>query len=210
MKNFRLVLKNMATIVVCFAVMTFAVSCGDDTPETTHHQTVEIEVANLPAGVTVAKLMVYDRDDESEYVEIASANLAAGKFTITLPPTLDLKYLLEAGSVFNEEYGYTVNNKSARIIEGPDMVRFDGFNEAGDHIGEFFYRNSTGTVGGYLGYADADVLITGRFESGNYVGSVFHLDFKTGWNWYYRNGEEDKTDVPAGVTLAWYFEVYAQ
>ena len=171
--------------------------------------TIVIEVADLPAEVTVAKLMIGDYEVD-EYVSLASANLFDGKVTITLPTTLDLKYLWWAEDVFFY-YGVlfaTVSNKDARITNLADPAFFAGLDDDGDLIGFFLYGNSAGTVvDGLFGYADADVSIAGGIDGL----VVFDLDMKTGWNWVYKiYGEEDKfqTDTPAGVNLGWYFLEY--
>ena len=139
-------------------------------------------------------------------VELASSPLRNGGFKLTLPQTVDDKYLYER-EWFAE---LTVSDPKAKIA----FIQICGYSTAGAIVGYFDLiggGTQTYSWGEYV-YADRDFTVTGEcihyFE--NEVRTYnYNYSFKKGWNirygtFCYNSRVEDRTtEKPSNVNVKW-------
>ena len=164
-----------------------------------------IEVTNVigsSSGVVTVKALEWIFDDV-----IASAEYKNKGFKLTLPNTMQSKYLQYDVSEYFDVLPSMVSDKNAKVSE----VYLLAYNNAGDVIGGFdmsdegmdFYVFAT-----YY-YADRDFTIKGIDNSEDYD-VEWNCTFKKGWNimyWYEDDGWDElyTTQKPSGINLQWYF-----
>jgi hypothetical protein len=152
------------------------------------------------------KLKTYIRVNGKEtQVELASASYSNGGFTLKLPATLSDAYLENAFEDMSD--GVTISDPNIRTF---DDYYIYAYNESGEEIGGFEYRNTSGWDG-FLCYANTDVSVTGidTDEHGVYN---YNIHLKKGWNIGYEKFveidgkyvEENTTIAPSG--MKWYFD----
>jgi hypothetical protein len=138
--------------------------------------------------------------------EIASGNWSNGGFTLTLPATLDDKFLrnLVAGDI---PTGITISDRNAKVSEG---IWFRAYNSDGScHVGSFWYskkdENSDAEV--IFTYADRDVIITSTAREDE----IYNVSLKRGWNKIYittmrnQGGWRVEISTKAVGGLKWHF-----
>ncbi len=134
-----------------------------------------------------------------------------GALTVTLPTTLESKYL---STIDDFGTGVTVSDRTAKMYEDDDDANIYVWKD-GIKVGEFRYGNATGDAG--LHYVDKDVTITGTAtetedDGWTYIYN-FNISLKRGWNIVFFTDSENETTkthtsnvtttVPSG--LKWYF-----
>jgi len=222
-KKYALLL--IAGVVIC------SVSCkkdskegGGDNPDPKPDTGFVIEAKNvivLNGGsdddVVTVKAHVWNQQLEN-YNPIATGKYENGKFKITLPYTLDNKYLYAIG---NEDFpeGVNVSDRNAKVGEADYFTAYD---EDDNKVGRFIYCDEPNDSWDYIVvcyvYADRNLTITGTYTEvyGNTTEiTTFDYSLKKGWNIAYKIEKSDDncsyftgtTKKPSDVTLNWcYYE----
>jgi transposase-like protein len=154
--------------------------------------------------IDVVKLEAKNKSTD-KYETLASAEYKNRGFVLTLPETLNSKYM----SIYEYPDGITVSNSNVKIAR-VDLSAY----KSDSHIGYFDHRS--GAWEGFLVYADDDVSITGTKISGADTDtpwtSKYSVNLKKGWNIQYymettsENYSDHTTTEPAGAK--WHFHLY--
>ena len=190
MTNFRR-LKNVATIVACFAAALFfsaaLVSCNkDDNNGDTGQSTLTGTsiTANVEGGsalnnlIDEVKLVAYNKENYDQFVVLATAKFTNGGFKIDLPGTVPSSVL----ESFDEDFltDITVSNMNVKTT----WAYTKAYDKDGQEIGGFYYYKEDGNTGVIMGlvYAEGDVNITGSSTPHENVTSTYSVSLKKGWN----------------------------
>jgi len=156
-------------------------------------------------------------DTEPWYEILATGTYANGGFTITLPATLDAKYL-ETFEEFSEDgipAGINVSDKNAKVLSGLSLAaaNSNGSSNSGLIYGKVGSNSYTMVT---FMYADRDVTVTGSYKEeleGGYTDEEHaNVSLKKGWNRVYMTSTETKTSDKSEITtkpvsgVKWYFE----
>jgi len=219
-------MKKNLTILTIAVVVIGVLSCDRDNDNGNGNGT-------KPAPFTITAV-VYNGNDYNNLISgvvaksitrsyamevIASANYFNGGFTITLPATLDDKFLFSNPFSRLEASGFTISDKNARVthfFDGMTVLANSGDNEI---IGLFVHRdlnNFDAHLEGFFMYADRDVTITGTHRSVT-PGGLNHTEtwlvfLRKGWNKVYFKGTSEEQEItsmyvtePIFGELNWYF-----
>ena len=210
-KKYALLL--IAGLVIC------SMSCKKDSKEGGEITGFVIEAENvIDANDDIATVKaISGMEDEMEV--IATGKYKNGGFKLTLPSTLNSKYLLSISEDIEE--GMVVSDPNAKVGAANWFVAYD---KDGNEIGEFdcvYYDEETNTNATSLFhfYADRDLTITGTIiyehEWFGYTTEIYDCSFKKGWNVFYFIEEWDNdntyynltltTKEPSGITFNWYY-----
>jgi hypothetical protein len=133
-----------------------------------------------------------------ELKELVAAPCQNGKFTITLPETIDSRWLVEP---------YAKESQSTLKVSdrGVRTTAMSGFSSDSGDIAPF---SEDGTVTGTLFYVDRNVTITGYEQYKNKA--EYNLDLKAGWNWVYITEKNETTfstsTAKPNAELKWYLD----
>ena len=214
----------LISAMACTALL--ATSCKDEEekePGSSPVSTITASVGDI--DVDTVKVLVWF-EEEGNMVVLQSAPYANGGFSMTLPGSVDAKYL---ESMFEEGRMMSLNisNRSVKAA----WADIYGYNsEVGG--GSFYYEKRVGqgeeeevVVYADLVYVDGDVVVTGtearREEEGDRTYSwttTYSVSLKKGWNFLYETGTEEvspdgktktytssyTTSNPGG--LKWYYQ----
>lgn len=178
-------------------------------------------VANSSDQIKTVRGTSSSETEESEDV-IAEAPYSNNGFTLTLPATLDAKYLSTV-NVDDMGSGFVISNPNAKIGSLNDLQAFD---VADENIGSFYYGYSNETTysggSGFWLYVDSDVNITGtdsETAEGFTSELIMDMKLKKGWNLAYGTVQMDLANSkmtmkyskskPSGMTFTWSFEDYS-
>lgn len=161
--------------------------------------TITAQVENGKAYSSVfssVKITIYG--GYSAGTEIASSDYVDGRFTFTLPETINSQYLRSMVELFGAGSGVQVSDKSAKGT----YIDFPGYDTAGEYVEDFFYSGSLEPIYGNFMYVDRDVSLTGSDNI-----SIYSVHLKKGWNVQYsipkgQYKDEKTTKAPNG--MKWY------
>jgi len=145
--------------------------------------TAKVENASDFNGLTNVKLTV-ETPEKNEV--IATTDFRNGGFTLNLPETVEVKYLISVEEVWGFVGEITVSNKNAKLC----LVNIEGYNSQDEHIAVFYYVKEKGNTFSLViyFYTDSDVNIsgTGKYTEDKieYI-DVCSLFLKKGWNSVY-------------------------
>jgi len=137
----------------------------------------------------VIAIMYWEQGEESGQEVIATGEWSEGGFTITLPTTIDSRFLFRIGDEFDGD-GIMISDRNARmssgIYFGAINADFDPNDPDGDgFIGGFEYYLSTQNLSAwaYFVYVDRNVTITGvRTWEGSDERDIYSVFLERGWN----------------------------
>jgi len=161
---------------------------------------------NLISRVAIT---LWTDDDDSEHT-IATGTWSNGGFTITLPETLNTKFLTPVLEAFDQDQTIDISDISARwaVWNG-----FRAYNEQGRRVGRI--HNKMGGCAGwndvmcgdntcwahafemFFVYADRDVTTAGELTFNNEYGSStfnINMQLRAGWNKLYQTIEREETN----------------
>jgi len=187
MTNCRFFLKNVATIVACFAatlVFSAAImSCNkDDDNNGLSTSPVTSITASVDGGnalnnlIDEVKLITWNPYDYDDPIELASAKFTNGGFKIDLPETVSP----DALDILPFNPSINISDKSVKVVSYTNTIAVD---EDGERIGVFECYKEDGKTWVAMGlwYADGDVTITGK-ETTQWGITNFNISLKKGWN----------------------------
>jgi len=153
----------------------------------------------------------------------AVSTFANGRFSLTLPPTVNDRYLSFVGGYFDEAL-VNISDRNAKIT----MVDIEGWSSASgawnwNHwVGDFIHakaditNTSLSMTMAFYFYADRDVTITGSeyfyLDGLLRIEEKYDLILKSGWNMVYQTLHMDDVSLALEVSttpvsgLRWYFE----
>ena len=159
-------------------------------------QIVELDTVNI----TAVKLEFND-DELSE--TLVSAPCANGAFTITLPETIDNRFLVRFGDVMPNTMNLSDNELR---VDGVGLYAYSN-----DVPFLLSLRSADGKVQAELLYADRDCVMSGStvetegFDEPKTI--IYNLILKAGWNWAYLIETDSNITVVStkpNVELQWY------
>ena len=165
------------------------------------------EYNDLISGVEAVGLTFVDGGDIET---IATGTWANGGFTITLPATLDNRFLFRIGDEFESDpdlLDFTVSNMDAMatIFDG---IAIRALDSDGNSLGSIWhYRENASS---HIIYVDRDVIISGTFYYDGFS-EVWNISFRRGWNKLYIVERETATGFEELRTteyisgFRWYF-----
>ncbi len=183
-------------------------------------------VANSSSQITAVKAIFYwessDRSNRGEDA-VAQAPYQNNGFTLSLPASLDAKYLYPIAEDMPD--GITVSDKTVKIFSDMDI---EAYNSEGANIGGFalieegFVEEEDGPEAPYVMYmyADKDVSIKGEEKMDEDYIQKYDLNLKKGWNVLYAvesysssAGKEVWTFLitsskPSSTNYSWHFDSY--
>ncbi|MDR2563415.1 MAG: BACON domain-containing protein [Prevotellaceae bacterium] len=150
-------------------------------------------IVDIPDTVIVThiKLMVHDNEGDDEV--LTTVPYQNGSFTMTLPTTIDNKFLSSISRDFNTD-SLTFSAPNAK---GTEDCSFYAYNGAESLCLLYMGTDNEDVDADDLYYIDRDCTITGSY-SGDRSGdgiiddiAIYNLDLKAGWNWIYEiyNGD---------------------
>ncbi len=201
---------NAVCLCLCAGFVFTSCKKDDDGPGTSSIEDNKITATVSASNVDNVKALVDVSGDNMGNLtgtSVANSSFSNG-FTLTLPATVDAKYLEE----FDDDdfpSGISVSDKSAKTGE----IVIVGYDKAGAQLGTFWYASNTWDAG--FIYADKNVTITGSGTDKYGDTEVYNVSLVKGWNIIYGT-ETEKNDVstytyttsdPGG--LKWVFDDYS-
>jgi len=234
--------KKMRTILFSTTMIAFLFTgCGkepnnpDDTTPTIKDGKLTAKVVNgndynsIVSRVVLGVLDYNYEIGERNFVEFASGNYANGGFTITLPQTVDNKYLRPFTEMFlgrDDDY-FTIEcdditisdvNALSSLGNSLNISGFDANGEGFDFLICAKIDNNSMMCSAMPIYVDRDVTITGEYSYSyeeHKQTITFSLSLKKGWNMVYAKSTETFTEIgrenrdelstKAISGLKWYF-----
>lgn len=191
--------------------MIFAACKKNDSGDNTNNNTAQfiIEATNVLDAISdIATAKAHFTYSDEDFDVLATAKYENGKFQLTLPNTMESRYLHYAADSHNfyEEWVSDIEAKTTLI----GMLGIYAYDKMGDVIGIFYCagENSSTSCHAYYVYADRKFTITGTegYE-------IVNCTFNKGWNIVYCcciNDDDElsttTTQKPAGITMKWHYE----
>lgn len=189
--------------------------------------TVNATVEGGNSSIKKVKAIIYGEYGDKELANVAYSN---NKFNLTLPATVESRYLESIDYELDTEY-FIVSDENTKV-GGAFFAAFDNYNEIGE-FENYAIIKDTDTEGDAVAclyvYVDKNCTIKGEhIENYTQNGVTYKItekwdaSFKKGWNClYYRlyakinsnytqytETDTYTTTKPSGVTLKWYYEEY--
>jgi len=144
---------------------------------------------------------------------IATGAWSSGGFTITLPATLESRFLWSIESEFEDMPHVTISDRNARISD----TEIEAFDDQNNVVGVFMNirEDENLFVMTILAYADRDVSLIGTDEGDGYR-QTWNLSLRRGWNKIYVVERETATGYIISYTteavnsLRWYFVEFVE
>ena len=138
--------------------------------------------------------------------ETTSGSWSNGGFTLTLPATLDSRYLADW---FENEENIVMSDRNARMNRELDLR---AYNSDGEEVGDFMLSKEDGDkfVWVFFVYTDRDVTITGTTNDSE-IQLIYNLSLKRGWNRVYITDLEIENGLRRDISstpisgLRWHF-----
>ncbi|MDR2423399.1 MAG: BACON domain-containing protein, partial [Prevotellaceae bacterium] len=163
-------------------------------------------IVDIPDTVTVTHIKLMGDDREGDDEVLATAPYQNGSFTMTLPATIDNKFL----ETFDDAPdGVTVSAPDAKMLED---LSFDAYNGS-ELLGGTYLGTDNENIDVQLFYIDRDCAITGTGtdeRNGETETAHYEMNLKAGWNWLYAIFNDDgsmtlTTTKPNNVTVKWFW-----
>jgi len=161
----------------------------------------------------------WDTGDDWGNEIIAQGNWSNGSFTMTLPETVDSRFLFRAGDEFPDFL--TISDGNARISDGLGFRAIDANRCIVGSLWKAYTETENTLEGFFIVFADRDVTITGEYtytdtwEGVTYTDTdVWNVSLRRGWNWVRESGKRieenhwqyEITTMSPPSGLRWHFD----